>query len=209
MNILVFGSTGGTGKQIVQQALEAGHLVTAVARDPSVLNIKHQNVNIIQADVLQPQTFEADVRGKDVVLSALGFKKLKDAMVYAAGVGNIAACMQQHAIKRIICISAAAVETNPKLSFVYRLFTRILQMILKNPYADLLRMEHQLKETNLDWTVVRPPKLSDTSLTGKYRYAINEWLPHCTKISRADVAHFMLHHIKDDKTYNSIIEVAY
>ena len=209
MNILVFGSTGGTGKQIVQQALEAGHVVTAVARNPSAINITHKNLAVIKADVLQHETFQALFKGKDVILSALGFKRLSDTMVYSKGVCNIINYMQQNNIKRIMCVSATAIEVNPKLSFLYRMFTKLLQAILKKPYADLLLMEHELKQTNLDWTVVRPPKLLDTSLTGKYRYAINEWLPRCTKISRADLAHFMVHHANDPKTYHSIIEVAY
>ena len=209
MKLIVFGSTGGTGMQIIQQALNAGHLITAVARNPAALNIQHKNLLVIKADVLQLPGFEAAMHEQDAVLSALGFRTAKDVTVYSQGVCNIISAMKTHHVKRILCVSAAAVETNPKLSFIYRLLTKLLQRILRNPYTDVLRMEKQLKETGLDWTVVRPPRLTNGSLKGKYRFAVNEWLSHCVSISRADLAHFMLHHIDDANTYKSIIEVAY
>ena len=209
MKFIVFGSTGGTGRQIIQQALDAGHTVTAVARNPAALTTQHPNLLVIKADVLQLSTFEAAMQQQDVVLSALGFKKLKDEMVYSKGVHNIVSVMNKYGLRRILCVSASAVETSPKLSFIVRMLTKLLQRILKKPYADVLCMEQLLKETKLDWTVVRPPRLTNGRLKGKYRFAVNEWLPHCTNISRADLANFMIQHFDDMNTYKSIIEVAY
>jgi putative NADH-flavin reductase len=209
MKLIIFGSTGGSGIQIVRQALYAGHTVTAIARNPAAVTIQHPNLSVIKADVLQLPTFEDIMRQQDAVLSALGFRKLKDEMVYSQGIYNITAAMHKYGLKRIICVSASAVETSPKLSFIVRMLTKLLQLILKKPYADVLRMEQQLKETNLDWTVVRPPRLTNGKLKARYRFAVNDWLPHCTSISRADLAHFMLQHINDGNTYRSIIEVAY
>src|SRR6266487_4331795 len=154
MKLIVFGSTGGSGRQIVQQSLDAGHRVTAVARNPVALTIQHSNLLVIKADVLQLQSFESVMQQQDAVLSALGFRSLKDVAVYSQGVCNITAAMNKYGVRRILCVSAAAVETNPKLSFIYRILTKLLQHILKNPYADVLRMEKQLKKTNLNWTIV-------------------------------------------------------
>jgi len=209
MKLIVFGSTGGTGRQIVQQALDAGHLVTAVARNPAALEIEHTNLEIVKGDVFQPATFDKAMKGQSAVLSAIGINSTKPTRVYSEGILNILKAMQKNGVQRIICVSASAVETSPELSFPVRMMTKLLQRILKNMYSDLLKMEQVVKKTNLDWTVVRPPRLTNGKLKGKYRFAVNEWLPHCTSISRADLAHFMLHHINDVNTYKSIIEVAY
>ncbi len=209
MKLIIFGSTGGIGRNIVAQALNAGHQVTAVARNPSALAIQHTNLEIVKGDVFQPATFDKVMQGKNAVLSAIGINSTKPTTVYSEGVLNIVKAMQKNGVQRIICVSASAVVTSPELSFPVRMMTKLLQRILKNMYSDLLKMEQAVKETNLDWTVVRPPKLTNGRLKGKYRFAVNEWLPHCTSISRADLAHFMLQHSNDLNTYKSIIEVAY
>lgn len=209
MRLIVFGSTGGTGRQLVQQALAVGHTVTAIARNPAMLDFQHRNLSVIRADVLHTPGFEEAMHGQDAVLSALGFRSRRDVHVYSQGVANITAAMNRAGIKRIVCVSAAAVETNPTLSWIYRVLTKLLQTILKQPYTDVLRMEEYLKETTLDWTIVRPPRLTNGTVTGKYRFAVNKWLTHCTTISRADLAHFMLAHINDTSVFKSITEVAY
>ena len=209
MRLIVFGSTGGTGRQLIQQALAAGHIVTAIARNPSALTFQNRSLSIINGDVLQLPSFEAAMQQQDAVLSALGFRSAKDVNVYSQGVINIITAMNRYGVKRIICVSAAAAETNPTLSPVYRLLTKLLQSILKETYADVLRMEKQLRATNLEWTIVRPPRLTNGRMKSKYRFSINEWLKHCTAISRADLAHFMLEHINDRNTFQSISEIAY
>jgi putative NADH-flavin reductase len=208
MKLMVFGSTGRTGIQIIRQALDEGHTVTAIARNPAALAIKHSNLEVVKGDVLQPATFDAVTKGQDVVLSAIGVSSTKPTTVYSKGVFNMVQSMEQHEVKRIICISASAVETSPKLSLPVRMMTKVLQGMLKNMYRDLLKMEQVLRQSDLEWTVVRPPKLTGQPVTGKYRFAFNDWLPSCLHISRADLAHFMLHHIENVNTYKSVIEVA-
>lgn len=205
---MVFGSTGRTGRQIIQQALNAGHIVTAVARNPSALAINHVNLEIVKGDVFQPVTFEKAMEGHEGILSAIGINSTRRTTVYSQGVLNMVKAMQKNEVRRIICVSASAVETSPKLSFPVRMLTKLLQQILKNMYGDLLKMEQVVKLTELNWTVVRPPRLTDKPVTGKYRFAINKWLPSCLSISRGDLAHFMLHHLDDANTYQSIVEVA-
>src|SRR5438105_10381321 len=123
MRLIVFGSTGGTGRQLVQQALAAGHAVTAIARDPSALTFSNPNLSIVRANVLQLSTFETAMYQQDAVLSALGFRSASDVKVYSQGMANIITAMDRSGIKRILCVSAAAVETNPTLSPVYRILT--------------------------------------------------------------------------------------
>jgi putative NADH-flavin reductase len=209
MNIIVFGATGRSGRQVVQQALDKGYFVTAIVRTPSKLNITHTNLKIIQGDVLKPPSFTNVMQHQDVVISALGSDDTKPTALYSEGMHNIVTAMHKYSVKRILCISASAVETSPKLNVFIHLATKVLQRILKNPYRDILRMEQLLKQTDLDWTVVRPPRLTNGGLKNNYRFAVNDWLPNCIRISRADLAHFMLQHICSNNTYRSIVEVAY
>jgi putative NADH-flavin reductase len=209
MRLIVFGSTGGTGRNIVEQALRAGHKVTAIARNPSKVTTQHSRLEVIKGDVFQPETFQEAMLQQDAVLSAIGVNSTKPTTVYSEGVSNIVNAMQKGGVSRIICISASAVVTSPELIFPVRMMTKLLQGILRNMYRDLLKMEQVVRQSNLYWTVVRPPRLTKGRLKNEYRFAVNEWLPNCLTISRADLAHFMLQHIQDANTYQSVVEVAY
>ncbi|HLA57842.1 MAG TPA: NAD(P)H-binding protein, partial [Puia sp.] len=113
-------------------------------------------------------------------------------------------------LRRAFFISASAVETNPLLPFFARLASKyIVQKLLANMYADLRLMEGLIKETELDWTIVRPPRLTDSKVTGNYRMAVNRFLKNGLKISRADTAHFMLSHIQSEDMFKSVVEIGY
>ena len=208
--IVVFGATGGTGKLVVKQALHAGHPVTVVVRDPDVFTIQHENLEIIKGDVFQPPGFENTVREKDVVVSCLGIQKREPTTVYSEGIKNIIEAMQKAGVNRIICVSAGAVIIPPKSSFMLKFITKnILQWLFKYTYADMLLMERILRESNLNWTVIRTSWLRNTKHTGKYRTTINEHLRNPSKISRADLADYIINHLTDEKTFKGQIEISY
>ncbi len=208
--IIVFGATGGTGKQVVEQALQAGHHVTVVIRNPGAFNIQHQNLEIIKGDVFQPLTFENEMKEKDVVVSCLGIQKREPTTVYSKGVSNIADAMLKAGVSRIICISAGAVIIPPKGSLMTKFFIKnILQPLFKHLYVDMLIMEKMLRESDLNWTVIRAPWLRDTRHAGKYRTTINEHLFHPSKISRADLADYIVNSLTDEKTFKATIEISY
>jgi putative NADH-flavin reductase len=208
--IIVFGATGDTGKQVVEQGLLAGYQVTAIVRNPDALVLKHPLLKIIKGDVFQPTTFEEALRGQDVVVSCLGIQKRRPTTVYSEGLGNIIKGMTKENIHRLICISAGAVVVPPKSSFVIRFVTKnILQRIFKYVYSDMLIMEKIVAESNLDWTIIRAPWLRDTKLTGIYRTAVNEHLQNPSKISRADLAHYIIHHLNDEKPFKSLVQISY
>jgi putative NADH-flavin reductase len=210
MKIILFGATGGTGKLVTQQALQAGHQVTVVVRNPNAFDVKHQNLNIIKGDVFELATFENVLKDKDVVVSCLGIQKREPTTVYSDGVSNIIKAMESHNLKRIICLSAGAVIVPPKGSFMTKFFIKnILQKIFKYLYADMLVMEKILKATKLNYTIVRPPWLRDTKHTGIYRMAINEHLKNPTKISRADLADYIVGHLADENTFQSTVELSF
>jgi putative NADH-flavin reductase len=208
--IIVFGASGGTGKLVVEQALEAGHQVTAVVRNPGAFTINHTNLEIIKGDVFQPATFENALKEKDAVVSCLGTKDRKPTTVYSEGINNIATLMQKAGVNRIICISAGAVIIPPKSSFLLKFVVKnILQQLFKYTYADMLLMEKLLMESGLNWTVIRAPRLTNGKRTGKYRTVVNDNIRNPSSISRADLADYIVKHLTDEKTFKAKIEICY
>ncbi len=208
--ILIFGASGRTGIQLVQQALEAGHFVTAVVRSPEKFTLGHKNLYVHKGDVLELNSFNHVMKGHDVILSAIGATSTAPTTVFSEGVRNIIQAMNVNGVSRLIVLSALAVEINPIMAWWQRLFIKyILQPILKNMYADTLKMEYILKQSRLDWTIMRPPQLTDKASTGKYRVEVGKHLPGANKISRADLAHYMLQHLFDERIYRTTVEMAY
>jgi len=212
-NLLIIGANGGIGRHAVDQALSEGHQVTALVRNPAKLPLIHPNLKVVRADITQPLSFLNLFAGHDVIISAIGVSggfTDPPTTLYSRGALNILHEMKQSGIRRVFFISASAVETNPLLPFFVRLASKyIIQKLLANMYADLRLMEKLVKESELDWTIVRPPRLTDSKLTGKYRIAVNRFLKNGLKISRADTAHFMLSNIQSEDMFKSVVEIGY
>ncbi len=214
-NILIIGAAGGIGRQATELALQAGHHVTAVLRDPLKLPLSHPNLNLVKGDILHPETFEQYLLAADLVISAIGvsgggFGSDKPTTLYSAGNASLITAMKRTGAKRVFFISASAIELSPVLPFYVRFAEKyIVQKLLKHMYADIREMERLVKESDLSWTIVRPPQLTDKAATGRYRTATNTFLKNCLKISRSDVAHFMINNAFNEATYKSIIEIGY
>jgi len=211
LDILVIGANGGIGKQTVEIALQAGYNVTALLRNPAKLNITHANLQVVKGDVMSPETFEDYLQDKDAVISALGTNTInKPTILYSEGNKNLLKAMKKKGVRRAFFISASALEISPVLPFYVRFAEKyIVQKILRHMYDDLRLMENIIKETDTDWTIMRPPRLIDKPVTGEYRFAINSFLKNCLSISRADVAHFMINNITNEATYKATIEIGY
>jgi putative NADH-flavin reductase len=208
-NIIVFGASGGTGLEVVEQALAAGHHVTAVLRNSDIFPIRHEQLRIIKGDVFNPVGYENLFFGTDFVISCLGTHKRVPTNVYSVGVTNILQAMKKVGISRIICLSASAVEVPLNASFMVKLIIKnIVQRIFKYSFADMLKMEKILQDSDLDWTVIRPPRLLNGDKTGKYRVSINSFLTNPSSINRSDLAHYIIHHLEDEKTYKSRVEIS-
>lgn len=214
-NILIIGAAGGIGRQATELALAANHRVTAILRDPGKLPLTHPNLNLVKGDILYPETFEKCLPGADLVISAIGVSGSslgndKPTTLYSAGNAALITAMKRTAAARVFFISASAIEISPVLPFYVRLAEKyIVQQLLKHMYADLRAMEKLVKESDLNWTIVRPPRLTDGAATGHYRTAINSFLKNCLKISRGDVAHFMIHNAFNEATYKGVVEIGY
>ncbi|MGY3211831.1 NAD(P)-dependent oxidoreductase [Mucilaginibacter sp. HD30] len=209
-HIAVLGANGGIGKQVVMQALIAGYDVSAILRTPDNLTIQHPNLKVIQGDIMRAGTLDEHLKGKDVIISAIGKNSFKKTTLYSQGSKNLIESMERTGVKRAFFISASGLDVNPKHPLLVRLATKyILQLILRNPYADQRSMENIIKQSNIDWTIVRPPRLLDKSLTGNYRMSTNGFLENGLSISRADVAHFIVNNLGNEVIIKKTVEVAY
>jgi putative NADH-flavin reductase len=198
MKLVIFGSTGATGRHLVDQALDTGHGVTAVARQPDRLDdLAHADLSVLRGDVLVPEDVERAVEGQDAVLCAIG-AGADPTTVREDGTRNIVEAMEKAGVSRLICLSSLGVgDSRANLPFFTR--TVIVGIFLRHAFADHERQEAVVRQSSLDWTIVRPPHLNDGPRTGDYRHG---FAPSDRgiegKISRADVAGFMLRQLTDD-----------
>lgn len=210
LDILVLGANGGIGRQAVEIALGAGHRVTALLRNPANLSISQAGLAVVKGDILLPETFERCLEGKDAVISAIGVRSNGPTMLYSEGNRNLLTAMSKMGVRRAFFISASALEISPVLPLYVRLAEKyIVQRILRNMYADLRIMEELVKKSDTDWTIMRPPRLTDKPVTGRYRVAVNDFLKNCLSISRADVAHFMVNNIGNEEMFKGMVEIGY
>ena len=201
MKIIVFGATGGTGKLMVTQALAKGHSVTAFVRRPEGLP-QDPHLRIIQGDVFDSATVADAVRGNRAVLSALGARSLKKMDLLSRAIPVILEGMRQEYVTRLIVLGAAGVHRD--YGKYQNALTRIglwvaKKTILKHPFIDQAAQERLLAASDVDYTIVRAPRLIDGPFTGTYRVLPDALPPGALRISRADVADFMLQQLTDPR----------
>jgi putative NADH-flavin reductase len=220
MKLAIIAATGGVGAELLEQAVAAGHDVTAVVRNPAKLS---RPVRTVTADMTAPDqaALEAAIAGADAVLSALGPHSNTDAGIAAQGTRAIVAAMKAAGVRRIVAVSAAPVGTVPSRTrpsppkhdpgdgfFMRHLGARIASARLGKVMTDLAQMEDILAESGLDWTAVRPPQLKNKPLTGTYRTAYGQNLRGGVSVPRADVAHLMLQVLGQPETIHHVIGIA-
>ncbi|MFF6994318.1 NAD(P)-dependent oxidoreductase [Streptomyces sp. NPDC008313] len=210
MRLTVFGATGGIGQEIVRQALDAGHHVTAVVRDPARLTVTGARLEVFRADLTDPEAVRPAVAGRDAVLSGLGARTRRDAGVATRLTRTVLRAMEAEGTRRLLVVSAAPVGPEPEGEGpLDRVARGIVSAVLKDTYADLRAMEAELTRSATDWTVVRPPRLRDSPLGGTYRTVVGGSPPKSRFIGRADVAHAMLAMTDDLATVKQGVGVAY
>jgi len=220
MRLTIFAATGGIGRQVLEQAVAAGHDVTAVVRNPAKLS---REVRSVTSDLAAPDptALASAVKGTDAVLSGLGPRSASEAGIAWQGTRAIVEAMKATSVRRIIVVSAAPIGTVPSPGrpsppkrdpgdgfFMRNLFSPLIRAALRKHYADLALMEDVLRDSGLDWTVVRPPRLTDKPATGSYRIAYGQNLRRGFFISRADVAHLMLRVLGQPETLQRTIGIA-
>lgn len=197
MKLVIFGATGTVGRQVVAQALEQGHTVTAFARNLTKLDIQHPQLSCTQGDVMDALAVEQAIQGQDAVVCVLGAGKRLKSTIRSEGTRQIIQAMEKIGMRRLICLSTLGTgDTWSNLDFYWKYV--MFGFILRQVFADHERQEVLVRNSNLDWTIVRPGALTDGPLTGDYRHNFPSSDRTITlQISRADVADFILKQLSD------------
>jgi len=210
VRITVFGANGPTGRLLTDQALAAGHQVTAVTRRPNSFPLHHDRLEVIGADVLHPAAVDAAVAERDAVLSTLGVPAAKEPIsTYSQGVANIVAAMERHHVRRLAVVSSSGVDPNSYSDGGF-LFNRVLlpyvtRVLGKTLYDDMRRMETLVCASDLDWTIVRPSGLYDLSAVTSH--TVVEGHADGRFTARADLAASMLGLLDDDRYHRTTVSV--
>ncbi|HEX2283316.1 MAG TPA: SDR family oxidoreductase [Mycobacterium sp.] len=194
MKVVVFGATGTVGKLVVDQALEQGHQVTAFTRNPVRMALQHDRLRVAQGDVTDLAAVQRAIAGHDAVVVTLGAGRKGN--VRADGTRTIIEAMQQSGVRRLICQSTLGVgDSRANLNFLWKYV--MFGLLLRAAYDDHVRQEDYVKRSNLDWTIVRPSAFTDGPRTGRYDRDFGSDRKTKLKISRADVADFIVGQLTD------------
>ena len=211
MKIVVFGANGATGRLLTEQAVAAGHVVTAVTRHPEIFPLRHERLRVVRGDVFDLASVEQAVAGQDAVLSTLGVPfTRKPITVYSQGMAHIVQAMQHSGVRRLVCVSSSATGTNHDTGGGF-VFDKVVQPIIistigQTTYADMRRMETLVMNSQLDWTIVRPSGLFETRAVTDYHVAETHIRGRFT--SRTDLADCMRRQLTDDRFVRKIAAVA-
>lgn len=211
MKVLVVGASGRTGRLLVAGALERGHDVTALVRAPERLGALEDRMRVVRGDVLDGGIASDAVDGQEAVLVALGVgERRSEPAVGAQGTLNVIRSMQRYHVRRLVVLSAGGAQPGPDPNLPWA-FERIVKpLFLKRVYADLRRMETSVRQSELDWTIVRASGgLVDGPARGGYRVEPGYSLPGGRRIARADVAAFMLDELVRVDNIGHALAIAY
>ena len=196
MNILIVGATRGIGRQLLEQALTSGHAVTALVRDPQRLATQHERLRVVKGDILDSDSVALAMAGQEAVCCTIGVKApWLWVTVFSKGTKNLLQAMKKSGVRRLMCVTGiGAGDSKGHGGFLYDCI--FYPLLLKPVYADKDRQESLIKASDVDWTIVRPGFLTNGPLTKNYRMLTNMIGVTAGRISRADVAHFMLKEIE-------------
>jgi len=198
VRIAAFGATGRTGKHVVEQALAAGHEVVAFVRTPAKLGIEHARLTVVQGDVQDKAQVSQAIAGVDAVISALGPTENKPTYQVTAGTENIITAMHAHGVRRLVISAGAGVgDPNDAPKIMNHVVNLLLKLVARHVYEDMKQVVEKVRASNLDWVIVRVPMLTDDPPTGVVQVGyVGKGMG--MRISRADMAEFMLRQVSDD-----------
>jgi uncharacterized protein YbjT (DUF2867 family) len=212
MKLTVFGATGGIGGHVVTQALEAGHTVTAVVRDRARLAVPdHPGLHVVTVPGLtESGPLEPALSGSDAALSGVGPRSLKQAGIATVATRGILGALEATGVRRFVAVSAMPAGPVPdgERFLGRRIAYPLVRRLLRKVYDDLETMEADIRRSGTEWTVVRPPRLTDKPVSGRYRLAFGANVPNGGFVARADVAHAMLALLADPRAIDQPVGIA-
>jgi putative NADH-flavin reductase len=204
MRVVVFGAAGRTGRLVVEQALEKRHNVTAFVRRPDSLAEQLPALRVVVGDALDQGAVDAAVSGQDAVVSAIGGSSSQPDEVCSQSIERIIHAMRQHNVGRLLCITTA---DDVDSGFLFEKMVKPL--FLRHVFADKAAQELAIYKSGLDWTILRPPILRDGPRTGAYRLAIGVTPKGGWRVSRADVAEFIVRELGRKDYVHQTVGIAY
>lgn len=204
MKLGIFGATGTTGRHLVELALSAGHEVTAMVRDPALADLDSFRVRLVVGALDDQEAVQRTVAGQDAVISVLGVRKGGPTDVCAQGATSILNAMKATGVRRIIALSAHGASESRDAS----LFIRFVRSVIAEKMRDKDEMEALIRASGFDWTLVRPPALTNGKRTGDYRFGPELKMGWLARISRSDVAEFILRNAISSTSVQKIFTVA-
>ena len=211
LNVLIFGASRGTGRELVAQARDQGHHVTAFARNPPQELVEDTRIKVLRGDLLDATAVARAISGQDVIFSTVGNAPgdaRKPTTLFSEGMRHIVAGARAAGVRRIICLGSCGTDPQTRTFLPVRIIAPLLKPLFRGVYDDIVRMEQALASVDLDWTVVRPPYLTNGKLTGHYRIGIHKHLSNVARISRADLAHCLLVIVSNPATYRTWVEAS-
>jgi putative NADH-flavin reductase len=210
MKLAIFGSTGGTGRELVQAALAQGHEVAAFARTPSKLNLTHERLRVVQGNVSDAGAVAAALAGQDAALCCVGPAKGEPpGTVISTATKNILAGMKQQGVKRLVFESGLMVGDGRGMALPFRVFLAVYRAMNRALYEDKVIAEAAIRESGLEWVIVRPPGISHAPARGNFRIGPDLRQNNTKLISHADVAAGMLACATSDQWLKQTVDIAY
>lgn len=207
MRILVVGASGRTGRHLVEQALGHGHEVTAFVREAARLGITDPYLRVVEGDVTKPETLSPAVERQDAVVSVIGAPPGREVHTFSDGSANLIRSMTARGVRRLVVLSSSGVGATGDVPLRFRALLALPGM--RAVYEDLQRMEDDVMLSDLDWTIVRPSRLTDGPQTGHYRVVEGSFVPKGSQISRADLAALLLKCAETQYYRRMAVAVAY
>jgi putative NADH-flavin reductase len=221
MRLVIFGPTGGTGRRLVERAIAEGHEVTALVRNPSRMKARHRRLKIVVGDAFHAAKVREAVASNEAVISVLGSRQPSNPLYphrlgdphgpASAGSANIIAAMEEHGLRRFVCQTAWGVgESKQDPGFAGAFFMKLLvPPLLRDEYAEKEAQEKLLRESDLEWVIVRPMLLTNGPWTNDYRVGLDLKPGRRPYISRADVADFLMKQLADDTFIHKTPAIGY
>jgi putative NADH-flavin reductase len=208
MKVLIIGATGGTGRILLDRALEQGHQVTALARNPSAVAPRDYRPRVLWGNALDLEAVEAAVAEQDAVLSVLGTRSRKPTTLFSASTANLVAAMKKHGVRRLVCLTGiGAGDSKGHGGFLYDRV--LLPFVVRNQYEDKDRQEGIVRRSGLEWVIVRPARLTNEPAKGEYQIFLSGDSYRATTISREDVSAFILAQLSEERYLHHAPVISY
>ena len=210
MRLVVFGATGGTGRQLVERGLSRGHEIIAAVRRPEAVTTRHDQLRVMKCNVLDPAAVRSVLSGADAALCAIGPANNRNpGTLISEGVANIVQGCSNQGVKRFVFESGLMVGDGSGLSLLGRLGVSIFRAINRKLCEDKRIAEATIQKSGLDWVIVRPPTLADLPASGDYKFGTNIRLNAAKKLAHTDVADFMIKLAMSTEHNRTVLDVGH